>query len=352
MLQLKNLYKKYHRKDAWAVNDVNLQVPRGELLALVGESGSGKTTLLRMIAGFEVPQQGSIYLNGREVFGPTTFVQPEKRRMGMVFQDYALFPHLKVLQNITFGLKSHNKQQKESRLQELLQLVGLETQGHKYPHELSGGQQQRVALARALAPQPDILLLDEPFSNLDEVLKEQMRREMRRIIKSSGITALFVTHDTRDALITADRIIILKDGIVQQAGSPQEVYEGPANAYVASFFGQINLLPAKPTVQGYQTALGTILLPSAPPSLQQPEKLLCLRPEQIVPCDKAESLFSGTVDEIMYLGNIKRVRLQTGRTKLLIDLPASTQVESGMLLYCRIKPESLSKLTFITSPQQ
>ncbi|MBW3545173.1 MAG: ABC transporter ATP-binding protein, partial [Bacteroidetes bacterium] len=173
MLELKNLYKKYQRKDVWAVNNLSLQVPKGELLALVGESGSGKTTLLRLIAGFELPEKGSIDLNGRQVFGADAYVQPEKRRIGMVFQDYALFPHLSVQENITFGLRHQSKQQKHKRLQELLSLVGLQTQAHKYPHELSGGQQQRVALARALAPQPDILLLDEPFSNLDEVLKEQ-----------------------------------------------------------------------------------------------------------------------------------------------------------------------------------
>lgn len=347
MLELKNLYKKYQRKDVWAVKDLSLQVPKGELLALVGESGSGKTTLLRMIAGFEVPDGGTIFLNGREVFGPAANLQPEKRRIGMVFQDYALFPHLRVRDNILFGLKKEKKTVKEARLLELLELVGLQTQVHKYPHELSGGQQQRVALARALAPQPDILLLDEPFSNLDEVLKEQMRRDMRQIIKNANITAIFVTHDTRDALTTADRIIILKEGSMHQAGTPQEVYENPVNSYVAGFFGQVNLLPATPASSGYDTTLGKIAAPSAAP---KPETgaFLCLRPEHLELCPPEEALFRGTVLEVMYLGSHQRIKLQVRDTLLLLDLSASVPVAIGDSLPCRIKSE-LTQAPIITS---
>ena len=340
MLALKNLYKKYQRKDIWAVENVTLEVAEGELLALVGESGSGKTTLLRLIAGFEVPQQGLIYLNKREVFGPHSYVEPEKRRIGMVFQDYALFPHLKVKENISFGLKKASKAEKESRVQEMLKLVDLQTQANKYPHELSGGQQQRVALARALAPQPDMLLLDEPFSNLDEVLKEQMRREMRQIIKNTGITAVFVTHDTRDALTTADRIVILKDGKIHQTGTPQEIYEKPANAYVAGFFGQVNLIPAVPTERGYKTAIGTISTQTAITQQEQHntgEVLLCLRPEHLEICTEAEANFSGTVTEVMYLGSYNRIRLQAGTASLIIHLAAHTPLQEGSSLCCRVK---------------
>lgn len=347
MLELKNLYKKYQRKDVWAVKNLSLQVPKGELLALVGESGSGKTTLLRMIAGFEVPDQGTISLNGREVFGPAVNVQPENRRIGMVFQDYALFPHLRVRDNILFGLQKAKKNVKQGRLEELLELVGLQTQAHKYPHELSGGQQQRVALARALAPQPDILLLDEPFSNLDEVLKEQMRSDMRHIIKNTSITAIFVTHDTRDALTTADRIVILKDGSMHQAGSPHEVYESPANTYVAGFFGQVNLLPATPTPTGYQTALGKIEATS--PLHQHSESYLCLRPEHLELCLPEEALFQGTVKEQMYLGSHQRIRLQVAELLLVLDLPASLDLRPGTKISCRIKGELLNS-PLITRP--
>ncbi|AHM61015.1 ABC transporter [Flammeovirgaceae bacterium 311] len=334
MLELKNLYKKYQRKDTWAVNNVNLHVSKGELLALVGESGSGKTTLLRLIAGFEIPEQGFIAISGNTVFDQGIYVQPEKRRIGMVFQDYALFPHLSIKDNILFGLKGTDKKQKNLRLQELLKLVGLETQTHKYPHELSGGQQQRVALARALAPGPDILLLDEPFSSLDEVLKEQMRREMRRIIKVSGITAVFVTHDTRDALTTADRIVILKEGIIHQAGSPEELYEQPANPYVANFFGQVNLLPATRRASAYHTAIGSIPAPAEAPDSETVQ--LCIRPEHIEVCSEREAHFSGNITEMMYLGSYLRVRLRVKDEILLLHLPVDLQFNTSKPLYCRV----------------
>jgi iron(III) transport system ATP-binding protein len=342
VLELKSLYKKYLRKDSWAVSDLNLQVARGELLALVGESGSGKTTLLRLIAGFEIPEEGEIFLNGRKVFGQGTFVQPEKRHIGMVFQDYALFPHLSIRQNIAFGLKKQPKQEQERRLEELLALVGLQQQAHKYPHQLSCGQQQRVALARALAPAPDMLLLDEPFSNLDEVLKEQMRREMRRIIKESGITAIFVTHDTRDALTTADRIIVLKDGTIRQAGSPRDIYEHPTNAYVAGFFGQVNLLQATPSDGGYQTPLGLFKINCS--AAATGPAVLCIRPEHIESCSAEKALFEGRVSEVFYLGSHTRVHLQTAAGQLVAHMDSLEKVTPGQVLHCSIKEEHIAPM--------
>lgn len=309
MLELKQLYKKYNRREAYAVNGVDLCVGRGELLALVGESGSGKTTLLRLVAGFEIPQQGQIFLNGECVYGERAYIKPEKRRIGMVFQDYALFPHLTVYQNILFGLGRRKQAEKQERALQVLQLVGLESYQHRYPHELSGGQQQRTALARALAPEPDLILLDEPFSNLDGVLKEQVRRDMREIIKQTGTTAVFVTHDTKDALATADRIAILREGSIEQCGSPRTLYEKPVNTYVATFFGQINLLKGMGTNEGYRTALGTIPFgqqQSLPPS---EEVILCIRPEHISCCPPAESHFEGLVQEVSYLGEYQQVHL-------------------------------------------
>ena len=242
VLNIASLSKKF--ESTLALNQLDMQVTPGEVVALLGESGSGKTTLLRLIAGFEEPTQGEIVLNGQKVASPKAFIPPEKRNLGMVFQEYALFPHKTVEENIVYGLKSKlAKKEQQSRIRQMLSLVGLKGLEKRYPHELSGGQQQRVAIARALAPRPSILLLDEPFSNLDETLKAQVRKDLKRLLKRLDATAIFVTHDTKDALATADRIFMLKDGALQQEGTPQELYQQPANAYVASYFGPVNWLP-------------------------------------------------------------------------------------------------------------
>lgn len=240
ILQIKDLAKKYAQAKDFAVRNFSLSIEKGEIVAITGESGCGKTTLLRLIAGLEVPDNGSISIYSQVVADTKTWVKPEKRKVGMVFQDYALFPHLSVYDNISFGLNRDTD--KKQRINELLTLVGLEGYEKRYPHELSGGQQQRVALARALAPSPAVLLLDEPFSNLDEVLKEQVREELHQIIRQSNMTTLLVTHDTKDALTMADRIAVMKKGALQQCSSPQQLYEQPDNEYVAKFFGKINIL--------------------------------------------------------------------------------------------------------------
>ncbi|MFW5974469.1 MAG: ABC transporter ATP-binding protein, partial [Natrialbaceae archaeon] len=206
-----------------AVDDFSLSVADGELLTLLGPSGCGKTTLLRMIAGLEQPSEGSITIAGETVADRNRFVSPENRDVGLVFQDFALFPHLTVAENITFGIDDWERTRKEERLDELLALVGLEDHRDKRPESLSGGQQQRVALARSLAPEPDILLLDEPFSNLDVRLRIEMRQEVRRILKEAGVTAVSVTHDQEEALSISDRVAIMNDGRLEQAGKPELV---------------------------------------------------------------------------------------------------------------------------------
>ena len=220
------------------ISDVTFSVPSGSIACLLGPSGCGKTTLLRCIAGFEEIVSGEIRLNGRQISAPGFRTPPEKRQIGMVFQDYALFPHLTVAENIAFGLRSLAGGERDQRVEEQLRLVGLAGQGHKYPHEMSGGQQQRVSLARALAPQPQLVLLDEPFSNLDVDLRERLSLEVRDILKACGTTAVLVTHDQREAFAMADEIGIVADGRIQQWDSAYNLYHRPANRFVADFIGE------------------------------------------------------------------------------------------------------------------
>ncbi|MGJ9384715.1 ABC transporter ATP-binding protein [Salipaludibacillus sp. CF4.18] len=219
-IQIKEICFAYKRKDKLTVDHFSIDLEKGEILAILGESGSGKSTILRLLAGLEVSAKGSIKVDNRLLCDEYTFVLPEKRGIGMVFQDYALFPHMTVAQNITYGLKKWNRQQKKQRLEEVLDLVNLSEYPKRYPHELSGGQQQRVALARALAPNPALLLFDEPFSNLDANLQNKIREELKVILKKTGTTSIFVTHDENDVRALADKMVILNKGKMIKSGRP------------------------------------------------------------------------------------------------------------------------------------
>jgi iron(III) transport system ATP-binding protein len=245
--------------DIVAVDGLELEVDDGDLLCLLGPSGCGKTTVLRLIAGLERPDAGTVEVAGRAVAGPSTWVPPERRRVGMVFQDWALFPHLDVRGNVAFGLDGES----QSRVGELLELARLTGLEDRMPHELSGGQQQRVALARALAPSPHVLLLDEPFSNLDAQLRAEVRSEVRRVLRSTGTTAVFVTHDQEEALSIGDRVAVMIAGLIRRSGTPYEVYADPGYAAVASLLGQTNLLPAQISHGIALTALGELPVPDA-----------------------------------------------------------------------------------------
>lgn len=224
MIKLNNITFGYdNNKKDLILNKFDCDMSMGRIISILGESGSGKSTILRLLAGLETPQSGEIQMNDETFFDNKINVSPEKRGIGMVFQDYALFPHLTVKKNIQYGLSSLKKSERESRIQEVLSLVHLEGMENRYPHELSGGQQQRVALARAIAPRPEILLLDEPFSNLDAGLQGKIRREVRDILKSADMTAIFVTHDPEDALDIADEVVYLKGGNIVKQGLPKEV---------------------------------------------------------------------------------------------------------------------------------
>jgi iron(III) transport system ATP-binding protein len=236
-----------------AVDGAQLCVEKGEFVALLGPSGCGKTTLLRLVAGFETPDAGEIKVAERPVAGGGAWVPPERRRIGMVFQDYALFPHLTVAENVAFGLP---RAERKTRVPAVLALVDLCGLGERYPHELSGGQQQRVALARALAPKPELVLLDEPWSNIDPHLRSSMRDELARILRAIHVTVVLVTHDREEAFSVADRIALMRDGTVVQEGTPEQVYTAPATRWAAEFVGAGNFLPGSYADGAVETRLG------------------------------------------------------------------------------------------------
>jgi len=241
-VNLNNISKQY--PDVTAVSNVDIKIAKGEFFSLLGPSGCGKTTTLRLIAGLDCLSSGEISIDAKLVSGTTYFVPPERRAVGIVFQDYALFPHMTVFENVAFGLYGQNKSFIESRVTELLSITGLSQMDKKYPHELSGGQRQRVALARSLAPAPKVMLLDEPFSNLDAELRESLRNETKQILKETDTTVILVTHDQEEAFSLSDRVGLLNAGKLEQVGTPYEVYHNPASRFVADFVGKADFVQA------------------------------------------------------------------------------------------------------------
>ncbi|MFP5320920.1 MAG: ABC transporter ATP-binding protein [Acidimicrobiia bacterium] len=303
--------------DATAVDGAGVTVERGQLAALLGPSGSGKTTLLRVIAGFEVPDAGTVEIGGRPVVGPGTWVEPEHRRIGMVFQDGALFPHLTVERNVAFGGP------KEGRVASCLELVGLADRGRSYPHELSGGERQRVALARALAMDPDVVLLDEPFAALDATLRTTLREEVAAILREAEATALLVTHDQQEALSLADQVVVMRDGRVVQAGAPEEVYARPADRWVAGFLGAAEVLEGTASGETAETELGPVVL-DVP--ADGPVDVL-VRPEAVVVVHRGEA---GEAAAGAVAGRVLS-RAFFGHDQLL-----SVELDSGRRLHSRV----------------
>ena len=314
ILQLDNVSKWFG--ESQAVADVSLNLPQG-ILALLGSSGCGKTTLLRLIAGFEQPQTGSIEIAGREVTSNNCWIPPEQRRLGMVFQDYALFPHLTVAENVAFGLKRREKEAAK-RLIELVGLTGLEK---RYPYQLSGGQQQRVALARALAPQPPLVLLDEPLSNLDVQVRLRLREEIRDILKATGTSAVFVTHDQEEALAIADLVAVMSKGKLEQIGTPQEVYTQPSSRFVAEFVTGANFIPAERQGQLWATEVGYFAAADA----GDKEVALMIREEDLL-IEPTESEAVAVVHNRRFLGREYRYCLLTPSGKELHARTAISQV--------------------------
>lgn len=307
VIELKNVTKSY--KGVNAVKEISFKVEKGEIFAVLGPSGSGKTTVLRLIAGLEAPDHGEIIINGQPVAGNGFFVPPEKRNVGMVFQDYALFPHLNVKKNIAFGLNSFNGTDRKGIVSRMFEFTELEGFEDRYPHQLSGGQQQRIALARALAPCPAALLLDEPFSNLDADLRAQMRSEMLSILRRAGTTAILVTHDQEEAFILADRIGVLNQGRLEQLGTPEDIYHRPRTPFVARFVGQADFLTAVVKDGQVETELGSFYVDAPIPHHRL---RVMIRPDDIdfVIDDQGEA----TIVNREFLGseNLYNIRLGSG----------------------------------------
>jgi iron(III) transport system ATP-binding protein len=289
--------------EARALRDFELEASGSMVISLLGPSGCGKTTALRMIAGFEQPDSGTVTIGLDLVAGPDVFVPPEKRRVGMVFQDYALFPHMTVAQNVGYGAN-------EAGVARALALVGLDGYRKRMPHELSGGEQQRVALARALAPEPTAVLLDEPFSNLDATLRDRMRREVRTILKESGTTTIFVTHDQEDAFAMSDVVAVMRSGAVLQMASAVELYRNPVSPWVAGFVGESDVFAGTAALGSVETELGTF--PHASPL--RGEVLVMVRPEWVHPSPAIDG--AAVVVEQEFFGHDQLLVLELGGTRL------------------------------------
>ena len=334
ILHLDRIYHQFAKSAKPAVNQVSFKLRQGDLLGLLGSSGCGKTTLLRMIAGFERPQSGAIELAGQTVADQSIWQPPERRDVGMVFQDYALFPHLTVAKNIAFGLeqprrKRFSAKQIQHLVADAIALVSLTGLEKRYPHELSGGQQQRVALARALAPQPALVLLDEPLSNLDVQVRLRLRQEIRDILKTSQTTAIFVTHDQEEALSMCDLVAVMSDGNLEQIGTPEDIYQNPKSRFVAEFVTQANFLPAHWEDDGWQTEIGWF--ESERPDRSPDHAAVMIRQEELQLI--ADSSSPVMIRDRQFLGREYRYWLVTpsgqdiyARTAMSVNLVSGTMV--------------------------
>jgi iron(III) transport system ATP-binding protein len=320
------------------LRDISLAVEPGEFFALLGPSGSGKSTLLRLIAGFNQHQSGTLTIGGRDVTG----VPPWKRNVGMVFQNYALWPHMTVAANVAFGLEERRLPHPEvkRRAEAALELVGLTGYGERRPSQLSGGQQQRVALARTLAIEPQVLLLDEPLSNLDAKLRVQMRRELRRLHDRLGITTIFVTHDQEEALTMCDRIAVMDQGVIQQVGTPAELFDRPANRFVAQFVGSVNLFEGSIRRGGERwifasAELGEVALPAALAASEAARAEIAFRPHAVLlgtPAGADAIALDGVVAGAEFLGEFVRYDVRVGSATVTVDrahLSGATRIENG-----------------------
>ncbi len=343
-IKLINLTKVFGK--VTAVDHINLEVEDGEFVTLLGPSGCGKTTTLRMIAGLEVPTDGEIYIGERLVSSAAKkiFVPPEKRNIGMVFQNYAVWPHMTVFDNVAYPLKIKKmpKDEIRRRVMDMLRLVHLEGMENRYPHQLSGGQQQRVALARALVMEPDILLLDEPLSNLDAKLREEMRFEIRSIQQKLGITVVYVTHDQSEAMAMSDRIAVMNRGRIHQVGSPYEIYKYPADSFVAGFIGLANFIkPDKVEITSDKASVEIfnhqLRLQVAPPLKETGEPVLVVRPMDIDVYSKpAPGSVRGKVKRSTFLGDIVDYLIDVEGTTIRVQDKSRVIHDVGETVYIRI----------------
>jgi iron(III) transport system ATP-binding protein len=351
-IEIQNLLKRF--KEVVAINRIQLEVDQGEMLTLLGPSGCGKTTTLRCIAGLEKPDEGDIVIDGKPMLSQG-FVQPSRRGIGMVFQNYAVWPHMKVYNNIVYGLKIQkiSKQKITEKAHKVLEMVGLSGLEDRYPSQLSGGQQQRVALARALVGNPKVLLLDEPLSNLDAKLREELRFEIKSLVRRMDITSVYVTHDQAEAMVISDRIAVMESGNVVQLGTPQQIYAKPANRFVADFIGTMNFMSGE--VVSVLKDTGAIHVRT-----EFCERMLCkasdsasstpgtkvyasIRPEDVEvsadPPQASDNVFTGTIAHKAYLGNFLFFFVSVNDTMIRVQVPHYLPQEEGQEIYLYLNPE-------------
>ncbi|MBA4251996.1 MAG: ABC transporter ATP-binding protein [Chlorobiaceae bacterium] len=325
---MSNISKSFNKTQA--VSNLNLEIYEKEFLSLLGPSGSGKTTILRLLAGLERPNEGCISIDGLKVASHSNWIPPEQRGVGVVFQDYALFPHLTVFKNIAFGLKELNKKEIDAKVKEMLELVGLSDLGKRYPHELSGGQQQRIALARALAPAPKVMLLDEPFSNLDADLRFEIRTETKRILQKKGTTTILVTHDQEEAFSLSDRVGVLNNGTIIQVDTPINLFHKPVSRFVANFVGRADYVSGKIQASNVLSEFGTFEFNHIPTN-DFHNNIMCecgdpltdvdlmIRPDDVIFVDDSEG--DCTIIDSQFLG---------GKIIYNIQLPSRVTIRSTM----------------------
>lgn len=333
ILRLSHVSRRFGQ--AVALSDVSFDMDAGEVVCLLGHSGCGKSTLLRIIAGVEQPTGGSVHIGGVAMVGPGIFVEPEQRHVGLMFQDYALFPHLTIIGNILFGLRRHARAEAERRAGEALARVGLTHYAGRYPHQLSGGEQQRVALARALVPRPHVLLMDEPFSNLDQRLRASVRDETIALLRESGTSVVMVTHDPQEAIGVADRIILMNAGAIEQAGTPQDLYERPASLFAARFLSDFSELSG--VVRGglLETASGSF------PASHIGDGacgVACIRPGNVQIVDRGEGI-EALVHTVLFAGDHVDLVLEVGGGRIKADVPRGCTLRRGDVIFIRVGPD-------------
>jgi iron(III) transport system ATP-binding protein len=336
LLSVRQLTKAFGPEAAPVVQDVSFDVADGEIFAILGPSGCGKTTSLRCVAGFERATEGTVAMQGRTLSGPGVHVPPEERGIGIVFQDYALFPHLSVLENVAFGLQTGPQAEQTERAREALEMVGLSGFEDRRPQHLSGGQQQRVALARTLAPEPELILLDEPFSNLDALLRQETRQEVRQLLKDRGMSAVLVTHDQEEALSFSDRLAVMRGGQLDQVGTPEEVYYRPRTLFVAQFLGRTNLLLSQAEGPTADTPLGRVPLDRE----AEGTVLVSLRPEHLtLAAPETADGPIGTIVGRAFKGHDITYRVRCDGSEYLVHTDNRVSYETGdTVAICSLEP--------------
>jgi len=330
MIECKNLTKLYG--NLTAIKDINLNIKEKEFISILGPSGCGKSTLLRLIAGLEIPSHGQVFLNNQEISGKNIYLAPENRKFGMIFQDFTLFPHLSVKENVSFGV-SGSKKEKQKRVEELLNLVSLPHLAKKMPHQISGGEQQRIAVARALAPNPRLILMDEPFSNLDFQLRQQLRFDIRNILKYQGVPTILVTHDQVEAITFSERVILMKNGELLQSDTSIGIYQYPRTLWASSFVGEANHLSAEWSNNSLNSTLGCM---NVPPEIGEKTKVIMVRPEDFKIESGSNNNSNGIVKTVDFLGPTKTIR---------VELKSGEIIHATESPHFSVKPNDIVKIT-------